>query len=70
MTDLILVLSRSPQQQAAFDAYVAGQYDQNSPDFHQWLTPDQIGAQFGPSHRRHCHHLRLAQQPWLYHRRK
>ncbi|MGD0348363.1 MAG: protease pro-enzyme activation domain-containing protein [Terracidiphilus sp.] len=49
MTDLILVLSRDPAQQAAFDAYVAGEYDQNSPNFHQWLTPDQIGEQFGPS---------------------
>ena len=49
MTDLILVLSRDPAQQAAFDAYVAGEYDQNSPNYHQWLTPDQIGDQFGPS---------------------
>ena len=49
MTDLILVLSRDPAQQAAFDAYVASQYDQNSPNYHQWLTPDQIGEQFGPS---------------------
>ncbi len=49
MTDLILVLSRDPAQQAAFDAYVASEYDQNSPNYHQWLTPDQIGEQFGPS---------------------
>ncbi len=49
MTDLILVLSRDPAQQAAFDAYVAGEYDQNSPNYHRWLTPDQIGDQFGPS---------------------
>jgi hypothetical protein len=49
MSDLILVLSRDPAQQAAFDAYVAGEYDQNSPNYHQWLTPDQIGEQFGPS---------------------
>ncbi|MGD0480588.1 MAG: protease pro-enzyme activation domain-containing protein [Terracidiphilus sp.] len=49
MTDLILVLSRDPAQQAAFDAFVAGEYDQNSPNYHQWLTPDQIGEQFGPS---------------------
>ena len=49
MTDLILVLSRSPEKQAAFDAYVAGEYDQNSPNFHHWLTPDEIGAQFGPA---------------------
>jgi hypothetical protein len=49
MTDLILVLNRSAQQQAAFDAYVAGEYDQNSPYYHKWLTPDQIGEDFGPS---------------------
>ena len=49
MTDLILVLSRTPQQQAAFDAYVASEYDQNSPNYHQWLTPDQVGEEFGPS---------------------
>jgi len=36
MTDLVLVLSRSPEQQAAFEKFVAGQYDPASPDFHQW----------------------------------
>jgi subtilase family serine protease len=49
MTDLFLVLSRSPQQQAAFDKFVASQYDENSPNFHQWLTPQQVGENFGPS---------------------
>jgi len=49
MTDLILVLSRSPEQQAAFDKFVASQYDSSSPNFHQWLTPEQVGANFGPS---------------------
>jgi subtilase family serine protease len=49
MTDLILVLSRDTAQQAAFDAYVTSEYDQNSSNYHQWLTPDQIGEQFGPS---------------------
>ena len=49
MTDLILVLGRSPEQQAAFDAFVASQYDQSSPNYHQWLTPQQVGEQFGPS---------------------
>jgi len=47
MTDLILVLSRSPEQQAAFDKFVTSQYDSSSPSFHQWLTPDQVGAQYG-----------------------
>ena len=49
MTDLILVLSRSPEQQAAFEKFVAAQYDPASPDFHQWLTPEQVGENFGPS---------------------
>ena len=49
MTDMILVLSRSPEQQAAFDKFVAGQYDPTSPDFHRWLTPEQVGENFGPS---------------------
>jgi subtilase family serine protease len=44
-----MVLSRSADQQAAFDAFVASQYDQNSPNFHHWLTPQQIGAQYGPA---------------------
>jgi len=49
LPDLTLVLSRSPEQQAAFDQYVAGEYDPNSPNYHQWLTPEQIGEHFGPS---------------------
>ncbi len=49
MADLVLVLSRSPEQQAAFDAYVQGEYDTGSPNYHQWLTPEQIGERFGPA---------------------
>jgi len=49
MTDLILVLGRDPAQQAAFTAFVSSQYDQNSPNYHQWLTPEQVGENFGPS---------------------
>jgi subtilase family serine protease len=49
MTDLILVLSRDPVQQGAFDKFVGNLYNPDSPDFHQWLTPRQVGADFGPS---------------------
>jgi hypothetical protein len=49
MTDLILVLSRDPQQQAAIDRFVASQYEPGSPNFHHWLSPDEVGADFGPS---------------------
>ncbi|HEY1253769.1 MAG TPA: protease pro-enzyme activation domain-containing protein, partial [Terracidiphilus sp.] len=49
MTDLILVLSRDAAQQAAFEQFVASQYDANSPNFHHWLTPEQVGQNYGPS---------------------
>jgi subtilase family serine protease len=49
MSDLILVLSRDSDQQAAFEKFVASQYDSNSPNFHQWLLPAEVGEQFGPS---------------------
>jgi len=49
MTDLILVLSRAPEQQAAFDRFVASQYDPDSQNFHQWLSPEEVGLDFGPS---------------------
>ncbi len=46
---LTFSLSRSPQVQAAFDQFLADQQDPSSPRFHQWLTPQQAGAQFGPT---------------------
>jgi hypothetical protein len=49
MTDLILVLSRGAEQQAAFDRFVASQYDSNSPNFHKWLEPEEVGERFGPA---------------------
>src|SRR3984957_11394245 len=49
MDGLILVLQRSPQQQAAFDAFVASQTDPASPNFHHWLEPEEIGERFGPA---------------------
>jgi hypothetical protein len=47
MGDLILVLKRSPEQQAAFDNFVASQYEPSSPNFHKWLQPAQVGEKFG-----------------------
>lgn len=49
LTDLVLVLSRSPEQQAAFDSFVASQYNEFSKSFHHWLEPAQVGEQFGPA---------------------
>jgi subtilase family serine protease len=49
MGDLVLVLSRGPEMQAAFDQFVAGQYDKKSPNFHRWLTAEEVGKEFGPA---------------------
>lgn len=44
---LTLVLSRSPEQQAAFDKLVADQQNPASPEYHHWLAPADIGERFG-----------------------
>ncbi len=49
MTDLLLVLHRSLEQQAAFDRFVASQYDPSSPNFHQWISPAEVAESYGPS---------------------
>jgi len=49
MARMLLVLKRSDAQEAALEKLLDDQQNQNSPSFHQWLTPDQFGQQFGPS---------------------
>jgi subtilase family serine protease len=44
---MLLVLLSSAAQQAALDALVEAQQDPGSPQYQQWLTPAQFGAQFG-----------------------
>ena len=44
-----LVLQRPQERQAAFDAEVVALHQHGNPSFHQWLTPEVIGAEFGPS---------------------
>ena len=46
---LQLVLTSSPEQLAALEQLLRDQQDPSSPRFHQWLTPQQFGEQFGPS---------------------
>jgi subtilase family serine protease len=47
MDRMLLVLKRSPQQGAALTKLLDDQQDKSSPRYHQWLTPDQFGQQFG-----------------------
>lgn len=49
MPGMLLILHRSAERQAAFDAFVASQYDSHSPNFHRWLTPDEVGEKYGPA---------------------
>jgi subtilase family serine protease len=49
MENMLLVLKRSSEQEAALDKLMAEQLDKSSPNYHKWLTPVQFGQQFGPS---------------------
>jgi hypothetical protein len=49
MQRMLLVLKRSPAQEAALDTLLDQQQDQSSPNYHAWLTPQQFGQQFGPA---------------------
>ena len=49
MARMLLVLKRSDAQEAALEALLDAQQDRNSASYHQWLTPDAFGRQFGPS---------------------
>jgi hypothetical protein len=46
---ILLLLRRSDEQEAALQDALAKLQDKSSPTFHQWLTPEQFGAQFGPA---------------------
>jgi hypothetical protein len=46
---MTLTFRLSPEQQADLAALVAAQQDKSSPFYHQWLTPEQVGARFGLS---------------------
>src|SRR5689334_19082666 len=49
LTGLTLVLKGSAEQEAALDELLARQQDRSSPDYHQWLTPEQFAERFGAS---------------------
>src|SRR5215469_16033127 len=49
MSRMLLMLERSPQQEAALQQLIDAQQSQGSGSYHAWLTPEQFGKQFGPS---------------------
>ena len=48
MERMLLVLKRSPEQEFALTRLLDNQQDKESPSYHQWVTPEQFGKQFGP----------------------
>jgi Pro-kumamolisin, activation domain len=49
MTRMMLQLSSGADGEAAVEQLIADQHDPKSARYHQWLTPEQFGAQFGPA---------------------
>src|SRR6202161_1495889 len=46
---MLLLLQRSPEQEATLQQLLSDQQDKVSGRYHEWLTPEQFGTQFGPS---------------------
>jgi len=46
---MLLLLRRSPEQEAALQVLLDDQQSKSSPSYHAWLTPAQFGRQFGPA---------------------
>ena len=49
MKRMLLVLKRSPEQEAALLQLLDSQQDKHSPSYHRWVTPQEFGAKFGPA---------------------
>jgi len=49
MERMILVLKRSAEQESALRALLDAQQTKGSASYHQWLTPEDCGRQFGPA---------------------
>lgn len=49
MDRILLLLKRSEEQEAALQSLLEAQQDKSSPNYHQWLSPEDFGKQFGPS---------------------
>src|SRR5215472_2924086 len=47
MQDMSIVFSRTASQQAELDQLLAEQQDQNSVNYHKWLTPEEFGDRLG-----------------------
>lgn len=46
---MLLLLNRSADRQARLEQFLTSVHTRGSANYHKWLTPEQIGEQFGPS---------------------
>ena len=49
MQNMWLVLRRSPARESAYEQLIDQLHDRSSPNFHHWLTAEQVGTLFGPA---------------------
>jgi hypothetical protein len=49
MNRILMLLQRSPEQQAALRQFMDEQLSKDSPNFQKWLTPEQFGKLYGPA---------------------
>ena len=47
---MLLALKHSPEVEAALQELIDDMHNPASPEYHRWLTPEQIGARFGLAH--------------------
>ena len=47
MAHMLLMLRRSPDQEAAFERLIDELHSPSSPNYQRWLTPEEIGQRFG-----------------------
>ena len=46
---MLLQLKRSPTMESELSQYIEQLSDKSSPNFHKWLTAQEIGEKYGPS---------------------
>jgi subtilase family serine protease len=46
---MLLLLKRSPEQEAALNDFIQAAHTPGNPSYHQWLTPEEFGRLYGPA---------------------
>ena len=49
MQHILLELKRPADREAALESLLEAQHQPGNPSFHQWLTPEELGAKYGPN---------------------